>query len=147
MSEKIKEIDAIVHALNEQVSAQIDCTQCANYCKIMSPVLDEEDVATFAKGLGVSSEQLKSEYLVEHEDGLTFNAKPCPFLVDNKCSNYDHRPKACASYPHLHKSEFVSRTIRVVENCSVCPIAFNVFERLKDELWYEDESSEFDEMA
>ena len=27
--------------------------------------------------------------------------------------------------------------IGVVQNCSVCPIVFNVFERLKDELWHE----------
>jgi hypothetical protein len=129
-----KKIDAIVHRLNREVSAQIDCTVCANCCKTISPTLDEEDIVTFAKGLGISPEQLKSQYLVEDEEGFTFNAKPCPFLVDNKCSNYDHRPKDCASYPHLHKGDFTSRTLGVIDNCSVCPIVFNVFERLKDEL-------------
>ena len=131
----LEEIDATVHRLNEEVSSKIDCTACANCCKTASPVLDEEDIATFAKGLGISPVQLKSQYLIEDEEGFTFNAKPCPFLVDNKCSNYEHRPKACASYPHLHKEDFVVRTIGVINNCAVCPIVFNVVERLKGEVW------------
>jgi len=138
-----KKIDAIVHRLNHDVSAQIDCTACANCCKTVSPVLDEEDIVTFAKGLGISPEQLKSKYLVKEDEGFTFNAKPCPFLVDNKCSNYAHRPKDCASYPHLHKDKFVSRTMNVISNCSICPIAFNVFERLKEEIRNYDELEEF----
>ena len=62
-----------------------------------------------------------------------------PLLSDNCCTVYDHRPDDCRSYPHLHKDEFVFRLIQAVENCSVCPIVFNVFERLKDELWREGE--------
>ena len=27
--------------------------------------------------------------------------------------------------------------IQVVQNCSVCPIVFNVLERLKEELWHQ----------
>jgi uncharacterized protein len=140
-----EKIDAIVHRLNQEVSAQIDCTTCANCCKTISPTLDEEDIVTFAKGLGISSEQLKNQYLIEDKEGFAFNAKPCPFLVDNKCSNYDHRPKACASYPHLHKDDFVFRTIGVINNCSVCPIVFNVVERLKDEVWHDDELDEIED--
>ena len=49
---------------------------------------------------------------------------------------YAHRPKDCHSYPHLHKKEFVFRLWGVVENCSICPIVFNVYEQLKDELRY-----------
>jgi Fe-S-cluster containining protein len=142
-----EKIDSIVQRLNREVSAQIDCTTCANCCKTVSPVLDKEDIVTFAKGLGISPEQLKSQYLVKDEEGFTFNAKPCPFLVDNKCSNYDHRPKACASYPHLHKDDFVFRTIGIINNCSVCPIVFNVVERLKDEMCYDDEFDEFEEFS
>jgi hypothetical protein len=41
----------------------------------------------------------------------------------------------CRSYPHLHKKDFAHRVIKVIDNCSICPIAFNVFERLKAELW------------
>ncbi len=141
-----EKIDAIVQRLNREISAQIDCTACANCCKVTTPILDEEDVVTFAKGLGISPEQLKSKYLIKDADGFAFNAKPCPFLVDNKCSNYEHRLKACASYPHLHKEDFVFRTMNVISNCSICPIAFNVFERVKDEIRNYDELEDLDEV-
>jgi len=36
----------------------------------------------------------------------------------------------------LHKKEFVFRLWGVVDNCSICPIVFNVYEHLKDKLWY-----------
>jgi Fe-S-cluster containining protein len=55
-------------------------------------------------------------------------------LDQNQCRVYEHRPKACRSYPHLHKKDFVSRLVGVLWNYSICPMVFNVFERLKDEL-------------
>ncbi|MFZ4394680.1 MAG: YkgJ family cysteine cluster protein [Kiritimatiellia bacterium] len=74
------------------------------------------------------------------EDGdLTFNRRPCPFLSENRCRVYEHRPDTCRSYPHLQKKEFVFRLTQAVGNCSVCPIVFNVYERLKTELWHRPE--------
>lgn len=58
---------------------------------------------------------------------------PCPLLENDRCTRYEHRPRDCASYPHLQKDRFVSRASNTVANCSVCPIVYNVFERLKDE--------------
>ncbi|MBW1737720.1 MAG: hypothetical protein JRJ69_09220 [Deltaproteobacteria bacterium] len=52
------------------------------------------------------------------------------------CSHYELRPEACRSFPHLHKEEFVSRLMGVIQNYAVCPIIFNVYERLKNELWH-----------
>ena len=55
--------------------------------------------------------------------------------IDVKESGFIHsminRP-----FPHLHKEEFIFRLWGVVENCPICPIVFNVYEQLKDELWY-----------
>ncbi len=131
-----KKVDAIVQRLHANVSAQIDCTACANCCKTILPILDQEDIDNFAKGLGVSGKEFAEQYLIaaEGETGMTFKSTPCPFLVDNKCSNYEHRPKDCSSFPHLHKPDFLRRTIGVFSNCSTCPIIFNVIEGLKEEL-------------
>ena len=74
---------------------------------------------------------------LEEEETFTFNKRPCPLLQGNRCTAHGSQPEDCRSFPHLHKKEFVFRLIRVVENCSICPIVFNVFERLKDELWQE----------
>lgn len=128
-----EDLDKIVHEINREVTSQIDCTECGNCCRVVYPVLHEEDAAKFSSGLNKSIEEFKSAYLSASEeegDTYNFNSVPCPFLRDNKCSNYDNRPKACASYPHIQKSEFVKRLIGVIENYSICPIVFNVYEQL-----------------
>jgi len=132
-----KQVDSIVHRLYREISSEIDCRTCANCCKKIQPVLDQTDVEKLSKGLGIPVAQFKDRYLVkddEHEK-YRFNEMPCPFLKGNTCSCHAYRPKDCASYPHLHKKGFVFRLISVVDNCSVCPIVFNVYERLKDEIW------------
>ena len=131
------ELDALVHDIYAEVSAKIDCTQCGNCCKQIGPVLDEADISTFARGLQQPVSGFKETYITLHDDSpdeFEFNALPCPFLKDNRCSNYDYRPQTCRSYPHLHKEGFRSRLIGVIDNYSICPIVFNVFEQLKFEL-------------
>ena len=84
----------------------------------------------------MSAHEFESEYLMkdEEEDGFTFRSTPCPFLSGNSCAVYPDRPEDCRSYPHLHKKEFATRLYGVLSNCSVCPIVYNVYELLKDEL-------------
>ena len=144
-----EKIDSIVHELFQEVSKKIDCKMCANCCKEALPLLDQTDINRFSEGLGISSLEFKEKYLVEaeRESGkYTFNKKPCPFLKDNICSHYDLRPEDCRSFPHLHKKEFTSRLINVIENCSLCPIVYNVYELLKDEVWHNrfDEVDDYD---
>ena len=130
------QIDVIVHELYLQASAEFDCRTCANCCKGVSPLLDEEDVERLSKRLDLPAECLISTYLVKdvEYDAFIFNRKPCPFLKDNLCTCYDSRPHDCVSYPHLHKDRFVSRLSNMVANCSVCPIVYTVYEGLKAEI-------------
>ena len=142
-----REIDEVVHRLYKEISSKIDCMACANCCKEITPVLDAEDIEKLSEGSGRSNVEFKEEYLTEDEEsnGFKFKTKPCPFLKDNLCSLYAYRPKDCRSYPHLHKDGFVFRLMDVIANCSVCPIVFNVYEALKEELWHK-ESLYFDDL-
>jgi Fe-S-cluster containining protein len=134
---EIEELDAIVHKYYREVASQIDCCACGSCCRQMLPTLDDDDVTRLAAGLASTPKEIVSQYLTRNEDNeLTLNRRPCPFLSGNRCRVYDHRPDTCRSYPHLHKGDFVFRLAQAVSNCSVCPISFNVFERLKDELWH-----------
>lgn len=136
-----REIDAIVHLITDDVTSKIDCKECANCCKQISPVLDGEDASIFAEGLNMPASEFIERYLSsenESSDKFTFIELPCPFLTNNLCSNYDRLPKDCRSFPHIHKKDFVSRLWGVVENYSVCLIVFNVYEQLKTELWHND---------
>ncbi|KYK36059.1 MAG: YkgJ family cysteine cluster protein [Theionarchaea archaeon] len=140
-----KEIDAIVHRLYKQISSEIDCKTCRNCCKELLPVLDEEDIEMASQVLGLSVDQFTEQYLVmdEFEREYTFDKLPCQFLVDNKCQLKNYRPKSCKSYPYLHKEDFTQRLISAVRNCSVCPIVYNVYEQLKEELQFDPQSDEF----
>jgi len=133
-----RDIDAIVHRINNEVTSRIDCTECANCCKEIYMSMDEQDIVNFAEGLNISAEQLITQFLVKDESDpsiMEIANLPCPFLKNNRCTNYNHRPKDCRSYPHLHKKDFIFRLFGVISNYGRCPIVFNVFEQLKKELW------------
>ena len=135
-----EDIDTLVHQFYQEVCSNIDCTTCANCCKEIQPTLDQEDITQFARGLGMSVARFTEQYLMEDiQDGIvegwTFREKPCPFLKENRCTNYLSRPQACRSYPHLQKPDFTSRLWGVIDNCVICPIVFNVYELLKIALW------------
>ena len=135
----VENLDVIVHQLYKDVSSNINCCSCANCCKTILPSLSKQDVKRLAKELKTSNSQLIKQYLKpsEEKDNFTFKTTPCPFLAENKCTVYSARPEDCRSYPHLQKKEFVFRLIRVIENCSVCPIVFNVVELLKEKLFFD----------
>ncbi|MDY6986898.1 MAG: YkgJ family cysteine cluster protein [Thermodesulfobacteriota bacterium] len=143
-----RKIDRMVHRLYEEVSSQIDCTTCANCCKEIRAVLDQEDIENLSKCLGLSAVEFRKQYLVQREksDEFVFKEKPCPLLRDNRCSYYDCRPKACRAYPYLHKDDFVFRLIGVIKNSSICPIVFNVYEYLKAEIWHSQDFEYFDDV-
>ena len=136
-----EEMDAYVHEILDEVSSKIDCTKCANCCKQVRPVLDEDDISRFALGLDISESAFRKQYLHVYKDNpskFSFKEIPCPFLKNDQCTNYEHRPTDCRSYPHLQKDDFIFRLWSVIGNYEICPIVFNVYEQLKIELWHND---------
>lgn len=129
-----EEIDRVVHKLYQQVSSKVDCTKCGNCCKIVKPILTQEDIEKLSDGLGVTVSRVKKQYLIEGkgEGRFMFKTRQCPFLEGTICTQYSRRPAVCKSFPHLHKKNFISRLINVIENYSICPIVFNVYEGLKE---------------
>jgi hypothetical protein len=130
-------LDHLVWGRLEEIAPRIDCCACANCCKVVSPRLSHKDILRLANHLGIGKADLINQYLrPSGEKGTYAPAQmPCPFLRGQRCSVYEARPDDCRSFPHLHKREFRSRLIGVVENCSICPIVYNVVERLKSGLW------------
>ena len=127
-------IDHIVHELNRVISEQIDCTTCGNCCKKLKPCIIERDIERLSNRLNITKEQVIDQYTETDDGELYFKDLPCTFLNENKCLIYNDRPEDCRSFPHLHKEFFTSRLWDVINNYSICPIVFNVFERLKTEL-------------
>ena len=131
----LEEMDEIVHGFYEQVIEEIDCRECGNCCRVMTPTIEEGDIERMAEGLGINHSEFENLYLKEDEgpfsEGLIFNHLPCPFLNNNLCTCYEFRPEDCRSFPHLQKDEFVFRLTGVVQNYEICPIVYNVYEMLK----------------
>jgi Fe-S-cluster containining protein len=131
-----EKIDRIVHRLNIEISNQIDCTKCGNCCKKLKPSINKDDLDRLSTCLKLPIHLVKEKYIekdnLDGEEG--FKNLPCSFLKDNKCTIYADRPDTCRSYPHLHKKDIISRLWGIIDNYSICPIVFNVFELLKIEL-------------
>jgi len=119
------DIDDVVKALSQKYFTLIDCKECGNCCRVLELEFTEPELHTIAKSVELSIDEFKKRFVVE---GIM---KPCPALKGNLCSIYEGRPDACRSYPHLEKPYFISRLYGVLENISICPIAFNIFEELK----------------
>ena len=125
-------LDRTVKELFQFYSSKIDCTKCGNCCTVLKPIIQNSDIKTLAPIAKKSIQEFERDYLETDEDGdMHFKDLPCPFLIDKKCSVYDSRPEDCRSYPHLHKDDFLSRLFGVIDNYSICPIVFNVYEDLK----------------
>jgi len=128
-------VDQLVFGISARVWKTIDCTTCGNCCRTVSPTLKEDEVARLACHLGVSSSDLASKHLKLAESGKEapwiMRGCPCPFLRDNRCTVYEHRPGNCHDYPYLEKPNFTSRTLAMIGRLSECPAVFEVWEQLK----------------
>jgi Fe-S-cluster containining protein len=131
-----EDIDAIVRRHYRIVSREIDCLECGNCCRAFRPLLTPDDVNRLIRRFEIPRADFVSQYLISYRKGAeyAFRCAPCPFLSGNSCSVYPDRPEVCRAYPTTNKPGFISRFDRTLANCSVCPIVYNVFERVKQEI-------------
>lgn len=127
-----KKIDSVVHALNDAISPEIDCTQCGNCCKSLLISVTKKETERLAGLLQTSITETKAKYIEEGESGnMLLNKIPCHFLEGTKCSIYENRFADCREFPHLHQNNFTSRLFSMMMHYGTCPIIFNVLEELK----------------
>ena len=50
-----KKLDEIVGELHDEVFSEINCLDCANCCKSIPPLLNDNDIRKLSKTLGLSS--------------------------------------------------------------------------------------------
>lgn len=129
---RIKITDEAVQSIADAVFAQIDCTTCASCCRSPQITVDRDDIERLAARVGVSAREFSRLYLIREGKNRYFASAPCPFLTeDNTCSVYEDRPQACRDFPYLHAKNFRRRVYVTLENAAACPIAYNVWQRLK----------------
>ena len=132
-----KKLDIIMQELHDNEFANTDCLTCANCCKTTSPIFTDKDVARISKYFRMKEHKFITTYLQRDEDDfLVLRQAPCTFFdeMDNTCTIYDVRPKACSEYPHTNRKRFVQLTHLTLKNTEVCPAAYNIVEELKKKL-------------
>jgi uncharacterized protein len=129
---RLEGMDVQVHALHDKISEHTDCLSCANCCRSLGPRIVDKDVERMAKALRLKTTDVIAKYLRIDEDGdVVFQSMPCPFLgVDNYCSIYESRPKACREYPHTDRKRFYQIFNLSVKNAYTCPIVYKVLDNL-----------------
>ena len=137
MNAEEDKLDARFLRLHQELFASYDCSKCRNCCKEFYGVIPEEEVETDAKHLGVSVEQFIESFLKPNasEGGYQTIHKPCDFLKQEtgECRLGDNRPENCKKYPYTNQPERLHSLFSVLETIEVCPVAFEIFERLKQE--------------
>ncbi len=132
---KPRQLDDVVHRLHDEVFEEIDCLECANCCKSISPIVIDKDVERMAKHLKMKAVDVIDTYLqMDADNDYVFKETPCPFLMpDNYCMIYESRPRACREYPHTDRKRFYQILNITLKNTHYCPAVYEVTERLKKE--------------
>lgn len=133
-----EELDIWVEAIAAPIIAAIDCTSCANCCRHLDVYLTEEDAKHLAEGSFIPLANLETRLIDQEqaqaaEEWGMFRNKPCYFLQGTRCSIYEYRPESCRTYP-VFSPDFRWTLAELFDGVGLCPIIFNVVERLKLEL-------------
>lgn len=132
--------DRILRRIAEGIEEQIDCTQCANCCKVATAIVTERDAERLARYLRITPAKFLAGYTMEDEEEgriLKRTAETgCVFLEGTTCTVYDARPDACQRFPHVVRGagSIASRMWQFVDRAVYCPIVYNSLEAFKEEL-------------
>lgn len=132
-----KDLDKRFARLHEQLFKGYDCNQCRNCCKEFPGGIPAEDLEKTATHLDITKERLIDFFLessVNHEGEYRTKHIPCDFLKeDGSCMLGDCKPKSCKNYPYTNQPDRLHSLFSMLDAVEVCPVAFEIFERLKDE--------------
>ena len=122
----------------QAIEDQIDCTVCANCCRVATVRLQERDIEKLAKFLRVNIQQFVRDYTAESADEgriLKRTEAGCVFLSGNDCIVYEARPATCTTFPNVVRGNgsIPSRMWEFVDRATYCPIVYNWMEAVKEE--------------
>ena len=129
-------LDKQFKALHKELFADYDCSRCRNCCKMYCGAIPEEDIDKDAEHLGMKREKFIEQYLIRDESRDSYKTQnvPCDFLKeDGECALGECRPENCKKYPYTNEPERLYSLYSVLEAVEVCPVAFEIYERLKQE--------------
>lgn len=130
-----KDLDNIMEKIDKEVWAEINCLNCANCCRVMSPTYTKEDIKRIAAHLGMKPRDFKEKWLYLDKRGNEWmnKSQPCQFLdlKTNMCTIYEVRPADCAEFPHFLKKPQKDYLYIHKQNIEFCPASMLMVEKLK----------------
>ena len=123
--------------LHQELFSAYDCSSCRNCCKQYFGTIPAEDLERDAEYLHMSVDTFMEKYLKSSAnlEAESFDTKhrPCDFLGDQgECILGDCIPQNCLDYPYTDKPDRMGSLLSFLEAVSVCPVAYEICERLKD---------------
>lgn len=134
--------DRRLRRFGEEIEAAIDCTACANCCRVPEVGITARDIEKLAKFIGTSEHDFVQHYTMRDQSGALIlkrdDQQGCVFLHDNLCSVYEARPQNCANFPHLVRGSgsISSRMWQLLDRVSYCPIVYNWLQRVKEDIGF-----------
>lgn len=134
--------DRILRRIGEEIEEQIDCTQCANCCKVATTKVNERDVDRLARFLHIKPARFLADYTMDSSEEGTIlrrtREKGCVFLDGTLCTVYDARPETCQKFPHVVRGSgsIASRMWQFADRACYCPIVYNSLEAFKEKLGF-----------
>lgn len=120
--------------LHKELFLSYDCSKCRNCCKEYSASFKEEELASVAAFLKMTEIDFRDKYVNEEFGDYMLNVRPCCFLKkDGGCQIEICKPASCRDYPHTDRPERLLSLLSILESTSICPVVFEMFDRLKQE--------------
>ena len=130
-----KNLDTIMKKIDKEVWGKVNCLNCANCCKVMSPTYTVQDIKRISADLGMKPAEFKEKwlYLDKRGDEWMNKSRPCQFLdlKTNMCTIYEVRPADCADFPHFLKRPQKDYLYIHKQNIEYCPATMLMVEKLK----------------
>ena len=130
------ELDKQFLELHKELFAGYDCCKCANCCKTYRIALDNNEVKRIAAFHDLKENDFIAAYLAntdsDDEKPYKIKEEPCSFLCDDgRCRIQNCKPDDCVEFPYTDHPERLSSMYSIIEHAEVCPVVFEILERLK----------------
>lgn len=128
-------IDKLTPQVEPEVWKDVDCLECANCCKTMTPTFTPKDLKRISAHFNQTPEEFRKKWLVKDRNkDLVNKLQPCQFLdlKTNKCNIYAIRPEDCAGFPHLSKKKWVEYAHVHKQNIDYCPATYKMVEKIME---------------
>jgi uncharacterized protein len=134
--------DRRLRRMAEEIEEQIDCSVCANCCRVATVKISERDVDRLVSHLGMRREEFLAEYTAQSDsEGRILRRTEeagCAFLDGNSCTVYEGRPETCQRFPHMVRGNgsIASRMWEFIDRACYCPIVYNSLETFKADMGF-----------